>query len=342
MNTRLLPAEVDCPAPRSAFPRRSVRLVRGCLRLLGVCIYHLGLAGFVINLSPQRVRTLLYHAVEDQPDSYTAGLGMSTSPRVFRRHLDYYQRHYNVVSMSELVRGHIPPRAAVLTFDDGYSSVGDHAVPALEERGMPATVYLIGKAVQGDMVWVNQLNHALNRYPRVTMTIINSMPGLVDVNRKDVIQQVQKQFPPPMIEQLMSRLEESLPQLNRPNSLFLTPERITELKTRGLSFGFHSNDHYNLRLCNEQSLRQQLDSRAIDHLLDSRTFAYPFGYCGDREADRLEARGFQRTMLVQEDTPYPRKSNLMRTEPVGDSAAQVFAQMEVEEPVFRWLRSALS
>lgn len=342
MNTRSLHATPEAIAPRSPFSRKAVRSLRSLLRATGVCLYHLGLARSIINLSPNRIRTLLYHAVEDQPGSYTAGLGMSICPDVFRRHLDYYQRHYNVVSVKDQIQGSESPCKVILTFDDGYASVADNAIPALEKRGMPATIYLIGKAVRGGMVWVNQLNHALNRHPRVTMALIHSMPGLANVAREDVIQQVQNTFPPSMIEQLMTRLEESLPPVTTPHQLFLSPEQIADLQTRGISFGFHSNDHYNLRLCNEQVLRQQLDSSDIDDMLDSRTFAYPFGYCGDREADRLEARGFQRTMLVQEDTPHPRKSNLMRSEPVGRSAARVFAQLEVEEPIMRWLRSALA
>ncbi|MGQ7843334.1 polysaccharide deacetylase family protein [Granulosicoccus sp. 3-233] len=342
MNTRLLQATPDALAPRSGFSRKAAATLRSLLRATGVCLYHLGLARAIINLSPERIRTLLYHAVEEQPGSHTAGLGMSISPGTFSRHLDYYRRHYNVVSMQELVRGRLAPRTAVLTFDDGYASVGENAVPALEKRGMPATIYLIGKAVDGGMVWVNQLNHALNRHPKATMTLIHSMPGLANIAREDVLQHVQTTFPPQMIEQLMARLEKVAPPAANAAQLFLNREQISELKTHGMSFGFHSNDHYNLRLCSEQTLRQQLDSSALDDLLDSRTFAYPFGYCGDREADRLEARGFQRTMLVQEQTPHPRKSNLMRSEPTGSSAARVFAQLEVEEPLMRWLRSALA
>jgi len=342
MNTRLLQATPDAVAPRSSFSRKAAGMLRSLLRATGVVLYHLGLAKTIINLSPGRVRTCLYHAVEDQPGSYTAGLGMSISPETFSRHLDYYQRHYNVVSMQDLIRGQAGPCAAVLTFDDGYASVAEYAVPALEKRGMPATIYLIGKAVNGGMVWVNQLNHALNRHPYMTMKLIHSFPGLAHIAREDVIHHVQTSFPPPLIEQLMSRLEQSVPPTAAASQLFLNREQINDLKTRAIAFGFHSNDHYNLRLCSEHTLRQQLDSSALGSLLDSKTFAYPFGYCGDREADRLEARGFQRTMLVQEDTPQPRKSNLKRSEPSGRSASRVFAQLEVEEPVMQWLHAALS
>lgn len=342
MNTHLVHAHPKTLAPRTPFTRILARQLGAMLRMLGILIYHLGLAPAVISLSPGRVRTLLYHAVEDKNCSHTAGLGMSISPKVFRQHLDYYQRHYHLMSMQEVVAGKTAAGAAVLTFDDGYASVGEHAVPALEERGIPATVYLIGKALDGGMVWVNQLNHALNSYPQVTMAIVNAFPGLENAERHNAIYLVQTRFTPARIEQLIARLEATLPlQTNQPK-LFLSKDDVRALKSRGISFGFHSNDHYNLQLCTEATLRQQLDCSDLDDLLDSRTFAYPFGYCGDREADRLEARGFQRAMLVHKDTPQPRKRNMKRSEPTGRNAAEVFAQLEVEEPLMKLLRSFLA
>jgi peptidoglycan/xylan/chitin deacetylase (PgdA/CDA1 family) len=341
MSTQLIHEQAKALTPRAPVTRTLIRTLRTSLRVLGMLAYHLGLAPIVISLSPNRIRTLLYHAVEDQPGSYTAGLGMSISPWLFRQHLDYYQQHYNIASMQDIVAGRAGPRAALLTFDDGYASVGENAIPALQERGLPATIFLIGKAVRGGMIWVNQLNHALNSYPQVAMTIVNSFPGLAHVTRQDAIHHVQTRFSPPMIEQLMAQLEAGLPLQAPPVKLFLDREEVQQLKSRGISFGFHTNDHYNLQLCSEAALRQQLDSSELDDLLDSRTFAYPFGYCGDREADRLEAHGFERAMLVKKDTSRPRKTHMKRSEPTGQSAADVFAQLEVVEPLMNFLRSVV-
>lgn len=342
MSARLLNADLDTlSSGNHSFRHLCGSLLRSTLRLFGVCLYHLGMADRIISLQPDRVRTFLYHAVENTPGSHTAGLDVTLSTSVFEQHLDYIQTHYRVISMQDLLRGRTPPCSALLTFDDGYRCLADTAVPALEARGMPATIYLIGKAVMGGMVWVNQLNHALNCHPQQTMQLLQSFPGLANVPAHSVIHQVQTHYPPLMIEHLMSQLNSLLPADKTGDSLFLTPEQIRSLQRRGISFGFHTNDHYNLELCNEQALRRQLDSREIDHLLDTRTFAYPFGYCGDREADRLEARGFQRTLLVQKETPHPRKSNMRRSEAKGNTAASVFAQLEVEEPVMRWLKSSL-
>jgi peptidoglycan/xylan/chitin deacetylase (PgdA/CDA1 family) len=54
---------------------------------------------------------------------------------------------YRVVSLNELgdwMRGEhdLPPRAAVLTFDDGFFDFATAAFPQLQRRGWPATVFL--------------------------------------------------------------------------------------------------------------------------------------------------------------------------------------------------------
>ena len=41
----------------------------------------------------------------------------------------------------------------VLTFDDGFADVHDHAWPLLRERGLPFTIYLTTAYVGGPMRW---------------------------------------------------------------------------------------------------------------------------------------------------------------------------------------------
>ncbi|GJF31993.1 hypothetical protein KNE206_46930 [Kitasatospora sp. NE20-6] len=61
-----------------------------------------------------------------------------------------------VVSLDEatdrLAAGRRTP-SAVLTFDDGFADVYDHAWPLLKERGLPFTVYLASGHVGGAMRW---------------------------------------------------------------------------------------------------------------------------------------------------------------------------------------------
>jgi peptidoglycan/xylan/chitin deacetylase (PgdA/CDA1 family) len=55
-----------------------------------------------------------------------------------------------------------PRRPVVLTFDDGFAEIYDHALPLLAERGVPAVVYVITEARRADMMeWGGQEPPAL-------------------------------------------------------------------------------------------------------------------------------------------------------------------------------------
>ena len=85
---------------------------------------------------------LTFHALDDQP-SVT-----SFSPRTFRRGIArLHERGYQAMSLLEVVdclHHNVPflKRSLVITFDDGYQSVYEHAFPVLQRYGMPATVFL--------------------------------------------------------------------------------------------------------------------------------------------------------------------------------------------------------
>jgi peptidoglycan/xylan/chitin deacetylase (PgdA/CDA1 family) len=85
---------------------------------------------------------LTFHALDDRPSV------ISFSPRVFGRSMaELHQRGYRALGLSEAVgclrQGQpFPPRAFVITFDDGYRSVYDEAFPVLQGYGMLATVFV--------------------------------------------------------------------------------------------------------------------------------------------------------------------------------------------------------
>jgi peptidoglycan/xylan/chitin deacetylase (PgdA/CDA1 family) len=51
-------------------------------------------------------------------------------------------RERTVVSYEELLAGRAPPRAVVLTFDDGERSVLTHALPVMRDHGLTATLFV--------------------------------------------------------------------------------------------------------------------------------------------------------------------------------------------------------
>lgn len=109
-----------------------------------------------------RVPVLMYHHVEPaplepppaHPDSYV-------TPGEFASHLDLLQRRgFTTLTLAEAAHRHhageaLPKRPVVLTFDDGCRCFAEHALPALAERGMTATLF----AVSGELAGTNRWDH---------------------------------------------------------------------------------------------------------------------------------------------------------------------------------------
>ena len=76
----------------------------------------------------------------------------AVTPRSFRRACDEIERSgLRVIDLAALDEVAPAPgeRVLALTFDDGYADLLDHAVPELERRGWPATVFVVPDAVAG-------------------------------------------------------------------------------------------------------------------------------------------------------------------------------------------------
>lgn len=119
-----------------------------------------GLLALVLAMSAaaDHAVILMYHHVDaSTPDS------TSVTPEQFRRHLDYIDDNgFVVVPLTTLLdelynKGDVPENAVAITFDDAYASVFRHALPELESRNMPFTVFVATAAVDerhhGSLTW---------------------------------------------------------------------------------------------------------------------------------------------------------------------------------------------
>jgi peptidoglycan/xylan/chitin deacetylase (PgdA/CDA1 family) len=97
---------------------------------------------------------LMYHAVADVTNDPNL---LSVSPRRFAAQLAWLERMgLRGVSISTLVAAMRAGRArglVGLTFDDGYVSVLENAVPELTRRGFSATVFVISDRMSGANEW---------------------------------------------------------------------------------------------------------------------------------------------------------------------------------------------
>lgn len=110
----------------------------------------------------EAIATILgYHEVDDAPKHSTTPRKIATdsgaseqrrytaTSAAFAEQLDYLRDHgYNVIPLDVLVEhlkgngGPLPPKAVVITIDDGWACAYDTMLPMLRQRGLPFTLFV--------------------------------------------------------------------------------------------------------------------------------------------------------------------------------------------------------
>jgi peptidoglycan/xylan/chitin deacetylase (PgdA/CDA1 family) len=95
-----------------------------------------------------RSAILTYHSIDDSTSV------ISLSPDVFRAQMEWLAAEQ--VRVLPLQQAWQVPGAVALTFDDGYRSFLDHALPVLDRLGFPATVFVVSGLCGGRNGWIPQ------------------------------------------------------------------------------------------------------------------------------------------------------------------------------------------
>lgn len=92
---------------------------------------------------------LCYHTVE--PDWSSP---LAVTPGQFTQHCEWLQRRKTVLPLEDALArldggGRLPRGMTALTFDDGFSSLFEQAMPVLARYRLPATVFLVANTLTG-------------------------------------------------------------------------------------------------------------------------------------------------------------------------------------------------
>jgi peptidoglycan/xylan/chitin deacetylase (PgdA/CDA1 family) len=310
------------------------RLVTG----IGVLVYYCGLSDFVINAFCKAPRVVMYHACQEREDDFIRGLSINTAPGHLAGQLDFLQKHYRVVPLESLTDGALPDRAAVITFDDGFRSVHDNALPLLRARKLPATCYLVTEVIGGgSLIWVVELNWYLRRHGRIARRLVGSrFGGTRFTSIRGIIQRVIKQYDQQKITELIAELRDKV---GRPpdeftggQRLFLDRAAIDEMAQHGFTFGSHSASHAVLPRLNDAERRAEIERArgVLDELPGAiNSLAYPFGTSDDATRRLAIDRGYKTLMEVAGDNEPFDCLQIARLNVTSVSPAVLFAQLEV-------------
>jgi peptidoglycan/xylan/chitin deacetylase (PgdA/CDA1 family) len=225
----------------------------------------------------------------------------------FRQQVAYLHRQVALLSLSEGVRrlthGDLDGPAAVLTFDDGFRSVHDLALPVLETFGVPATVFLVtGLLDTDDTVWFCRLHHALSTSDQRRLVWDGESFGLGSPQERArssaTLQDRLKRLPPSRLGEAVAGIVRTLG--GRPDQpvaedspyRILDRERVAAMARSGLvEFGAHTVSHAILRrLASPERRCEVRDSLAAVQRATGRPcelFAYPNGGAADYDPDAV-------------------------------------------------------
>jgi len=93
---------------------------------------------------------------------------VDATPAQFRRHVETLARVGTPIGIDQLIRAidgaALPPNPVMITFDDGYRSCLDVALPILQQLGVPATFFIAtGFPAGGKLYWWEQIAVAIQQ-----------------------------------------------------------------------------------------------------------------------------------------------------------------------------------
>lgn len=130
------------------------------------------------------VAIVMYHYVRNRSCSrYPSIPALEASD--FRGQLEYLANNHTIISADELIGavtsgGTLPPDAALLTFDDGYSDHFTTVFPILDEKGLPACFFPSSESiVERRLLDVNKVHHVLDAAEDIE-AVVERMEARID------------------------------------------------------------------------------------------------------------------------------------------------------------------
>lgn len=259
---------------------------------------------------PGWLRVLTYHRVDDPARRPWLDPGLiSATPGDFEEQMKFLQAHYDVVAASDVTAAfqsrnlkQLPPRAVLVTFDDGYYDFEEQAWPVLKRYNIPATLFVPTAYPDRpeQTFWWDDLYHALqNTTRRDDLKTPIGILSLSDVASRNQMYQRLKNYIKTLKHQealsVVRELSQSLGVKSAHNCI-MSWDLLRKLSQEGLALGAHTRTH---PLVNRISLAEARE-QAIGSLHDLQSqmgfalpiFAYPSGEFSDEVAKMLEEEGF--------------------------------------------------
>jgi len=127
----------------------------------------------------QRITVLMYHRIGASHNQWESRYCIP--PDQFAKHMHHLaSQGMHACSLTDFFtwldqEKVLPEGSFLLTFDDGFLGVYEHAAPLLHELNWPATVFLVSKLIGQEDVWCRNKNPSRATYPLLAHEHISAM-----------------------------------------------------------------------------------------------------------------------------------------------------------------------
>lgn len=260
--------------------------------------------------------------------------------RDFAGQLDWLAQNRRLIGPAELQRAlageeALPPRACLLTFDDGYSDHHDHVAPLLADRGIGGLFFAPFSSLVGRRVLeVNKIQLVLASLPRPE-TLAEELDallrerGLADPPLLRAAHFAPNRFDPAPVAYAKRLLQHVLPPAARglavdmlfrrhvtadeaglAEELYLSPAQARDMRTAGHEFGGHGDLHLWHAQAGADELAAEIagSTRALRQIgapVAGGFYCYPFGSQNAAVRDAVASAGFRIGFTVEPATCDP-------------------------------------
>jgi len=301
------------------------------------------------STSGKHCAILSYHRVvpESEEDAnfpnwlrYRSLPGIVVTAGMFERQAAYLKKHCRVISLNELIDAIdnntiLPPRAVVLTFDDGWRDNYEYAFPILCKYGLLATIFLSTGYIGTDRVfWPERLLVALSAMKDgnqdVRKTRLEGLPnqlsrqidrwtgspGAFDPNQATEIVEQMKLMPSSEREKVLTELDRRVGRDDSPtdNRVMMNWDEVRTMLSAGFCFGSHGVSHELFTPLSVERLADELrlSAEKIEKETSIRPthLAYPNGNYTNKTIEAVKSAGYRSAVTVDhglactEDDPH--------------------------------------
>ncbi len=246
---------------------------------------------------PKSVSILTYHHVAAEDPAYPYDPGVAdASPDQFRRQMEFLARYGTPIGVDELMRAlegaPLPKNPVMVTFDDGYRSCHDVALPILRAVGMRATFFVASGYINDrKLYWWERIALILSQARQFTAQLTYPRPFEIDrrvVTAHRVLVNIVKNTPNLDVKRFLDELAAAFGvewhdelEATHANNLIMTWDQIRALSRAGMDVESHTRWHRVLQTLDDKMLRDELAGSKAD--LEGqlgrpvRAVAYPVG-----------------------------------------------------------------